>query len=256
MQGPSGQDATVPHLSLRQVVRPVIVAHGILSSEQLAASALADEAKTLCELTEELLRKLGRVHLLTAGSASPPGDPEQSLIADRLIEAYAQAGMSWARVISSVTRLADLLLGDGDWAAARLIAALMAEAGEIAVAKHIKSVIAEAERAHFDEDLAAIRVHSAMTAAEIRAAVSGLSSLPEHGIRKQAIIDRRVGLVTSVRTIAQNSGNGSAVSIANGLSQKVDTLVSHPILEDHADYKLPEQRLFSEVLTILDLCGA
>lgn len=252
----SRQDTALPHVSLRQAVRPVIVAHGILSSEQLAVSALADEAKTLCELTEELLRKLGRVHLLTASSTGLPGDPEQADTANRLIEAYAQAGMSWARVLSSVNTLADLLIGVCDWAAVRLIADLLAEAGETAVSKHIERVLTEAQDARFRAQLVAIRAHPAMAAAEIRAAVTGLSSMPTHPERKQAIIDRRMHLVTSVRTIASSSGVEPAKALASALWTKADRLARRPDWEDSEDAKLAENKLFPEILTILDLCGA
>jgi hypothetical protein len=235
----------MPHVSLRQAVRPVIVAHRILSDEKLAASPLAEEAKTLLDLTEELLRKLGRVHLLTAGSATLPGEPEQSGMADRLVEAYAQAGISWAKVISSVTNLADLLMDESEWAAVRLITDLMSEAGETAVAKHIESALGEAERARFRAQLAAIPAHPAMTATEVRAAVTGLSSLPSLRERQSAITARRWDLVESVHAIAIKS----TVAPAATLSGRLRTGALNGVYP-------PENELFPGILAVLDLCGA
>lgn len=254
-QGASRQDAALPHVSLRQAVRPVIVAHGILSSEQLAAGDLADEAKALCDLTEELLRKLGRVHLLTASSAAPHGGPEHADTAHRLIEAYAQAGMSWARVLSSVKTLADLLIGEFDWATARLLATLLAEADETAVARHIESAVDEAMKTSFSAQIAAIVSHPEMSPREVRHAISVLTALPEHPHRKYTIRTRRVYLVQSLEKIARESDVHAAVVLAKDLQRKVNSLVEHPSLEDHPNYVLPESEFFGRILAILDLCG-
>jgi hypothetical protein len=254
-QRASRQDPTLPLVSMRQAVRPVIVAHGILSNQQEAAGALADEAKLLCELTEELLRKLGRVHLLTAGSAALPSDAERTDMASRLVEAYSQVGMSWARVLSSAAKLADWLIGECDWAAVRLIADLMAEAGETAVAKHIESLLGEAQEERFRTGLAAVRTYPGMTAAEVRAALGELSSLPAHPEKELAIKDRRWNLILSVEQIAKSSGVESAATLAAELSGTAQTVMKYPYLEEDEGYKLPENRLFPKILNILDLSG-
>ncbi len=145
-RNPARQDATSPHVSLRQAVRPVIVAYGILSSKRQAAGELAEEAETLLDATEQLLRKLGLVHLLTAGGRSADPDGVQTDQTQRLVEAYAYAGMSWAKVMSSVTKLAELLMDEGDWAAARFLAGMVEESGEAKVAKHIGSLLDNARR--------------------------------------------------------------------------------------------------------------
>ena len=64
---PSWQEVTSPTVSLRQAVRPAIVAYGILSHEQQVAGALPEEAEALLEATEDLLRKLGLTRLFTPG---------------------------------------------------------------------------------------------------------------------------------------------------------------------------------------------
>ncbi len=60
------QDLTAPQVSLRQAVRPVIVAYGVLLRQRQAAGELVEEAESLQSATEELLRKLGLVLLLTS----------------------------------------------------------------------------------------------------------------------------------------------------------------------------------------------
>ena len=248
------QDATSPHVSLRQAARPVIVAHGILSKQRLVASALAEEAEALLDLTENLLRKLGWVHLLSTGFAQPVAAPAQTDQADRLVEAYAHVGMSWALVVSSVTKLAELLIDECDWSTAHLLAELVAESGEATIAKHIETLIGDARNVRFSAELAAIRAHPGMTAAEVREVVARLSELPKHPQRKSAIIARRMYLISSVYEVASQSKVESAITLANTLYGRGDTLQKHTSLEDHSDYKLPEETLFAEILTILQLC--
>jgi hypothetical protein len=96
-----GDDTVSLHVSLRQAVRPAMVAYGILAREQAAGRTLAEEAQALLDLAAELLRKLGLVHLLTAGVVAADGTGAPAGHADRLIEAYAQSGLAWAKVVSS-----------------------------------------------------------------------------------------------------------------------------------------------------------
>lgn len=251
---PLPKDATALHVTLRQAVRPVVVAHGILSRQQLAAGELAEEAKALCDLTEEMLRGLGRIHLLTA-PAPVANSPAKTDLADRLVDAYASAGMSWARVLSSVTRLAELLVEEGDWAPAGLLARLVTETGETTVAEHIDRIVSQARDEEFRGQLAAIQTHLTMTPVEIRKAVTLLSALPEHPERESIIISRRLHLVYSVNFIVKNTGIQAAINIMSDLYNRTNTLSQHKGLEHHADYRLPESRLFPELLATLDLCG-
>jgi hypothetical protein len=242
------RDATAPHVTLRQAVRPVVVAHGILSSEQLAAGALAEEAKNLVDLTEELLRKLGRVHLLTASAAVADGPPKADT-ADRLVEAYANAGMWWARVLSSVTRLAEVLIDEGDWATAGLLAQVISEAGETAIAQHIEEVGFRAARA-------AIRTHLSMSAAEIREAVARLSALPRHPERESIIKSRRLHLAASALAVAQNSKIPAATNNLKDTCSRLNMLNQNPQFEILPNYQIPEESaFFAQVLATLDLCG-
>jgi hypothetical protein len=251
---PPRPDVTSPQVSLRQAVRPVIVAYGILSNQRSAASALAAEAQTLLDLSENLLRKLGLVHLLTAGSARPDG-PAQTDQADRLVEAYAQVGMSWALVVSGVTRLAERLIDDADWPTARLLANLMTESGEAGVAKHIETLVDAAQEARVSAQLARIRFHTAMSAAEVRQAVDILMGLEIGPRRERAIKTFRTFLTASAVNIARQTQDYSAQSLAQDLVNRCKTLNNNPVLEDHPNYGLPEERLFAGLITVLDMCG-
>jgi hypothetical protein len=255
---PPLQQTTALHVTLRQAVRPVIVAHGILSRQEVAAYALAEEAKALCDLTEELLRKLGRVDLLTAGSSVAQSDVAQGDMADRLVDAYAQAGMSWAKVLGSVTNLAARLADEHDCGTASLLAQVVAEAGETAVAKRIKQFIDEAKEAAAREQLANIRVHSLVSAVQIREAITRLGEIPEPSEREQAIRTRRGSLVTSVKTIAHQSESLIAQQLADDLFNRIQTLQVYPHYENnnfYPQFKFSEGSLFSEILTIL-ICAA
>lgn len=162
--------------------------------------------------------------------------------------------MSWALVVSSVTKLAELLIDECDWSTAHLLAELVAESGEATIAKHIETLIGDARNVRFSAELAAIRAHPGMTAAEVREVVARLSELPKHPQRKSAIIARRMYLISSVYEVASQSKVESAITLANTLYGRGDTLQKHTSLEDHSDYKLPEETLFAEILTILQLC--
>ena len=65
--------ATSPYLSLRQAVRPAILAHWLLAGDQERAGKLAAECEDLLFLTRELLKAAGRVRIL-AGPAPSAAD--------------------------------------------------------------------------------------------------------------------------------------------------------------------------------------
>ena len=85
--------ATSPYLSLRQAVRPAILAHRLLAGDQERAGKLATECEDLLYLTGELLKAAGRARILA--TAPPPRMPDEGG-GDRraqLLEAYADAGL-------------------------------------------------------------------------------------------------------------------------------------------------------------------
>lgn len=167
-----------PYVSLREAVRPAIFAYGILAAEREQAGALAAECDELLAVTRELLRKLALARLLT---------PEQELLVpaqgvadDRqatLLDAYADAGMLWARVVGICTAIADALLEQGEWAKVSHLADVLADAGEAAAGKELsrraKDGPAELTRRQIRN------VHGVMSMAEIRDALNVLRELPK-----------------------------------------------------------------------------
>src|SRR5947199_2209413 len=96
-------DAESPYLALRQAVRPAILAHRLLAGDQERAGKLAAECEDLLFLTGELLKAAGRARILAAASESEavPAVLAQSA-GDRqaqLLDAYASAGLLWAKVV-------------------------------------------------------------------------------------------------------------------------------------------------------------
>lgn len=81
------------------------------------------------------------------------------------------------------------------------------------------------------------------------------SKVAQQEASRQDATPAHVSLRQAVSAIAENSGVDGARPLAAWLFQKADDLRGHPGLEDHNDYKLPESRLFPEILAILDLCG-
>ena len=73
--------ATSPYLSLRQAVRPAILAHWLLASDQERAGKLAAECEDLLFLTRELLKAAGRVRILAGPtpSAEMPDSPDSPI---------------------------------------------------------------------------------------------------------------------------------------------------------------------------------
>jgi hypothetical protein len=250
----TGEDAVSPHVSLRQAVRPAMVAYGILAREQAAGRAMAEEAQALLDLAAELVRKLGLVHLLTAGAVAADGAGAPAGHADRLVEAYAQSGLAWAKVVSSAAKLAGLLTDEEDWATAGLVADLLTAAGEADVGKHIGAQLRNAERASIDPRIGSLRVHNAMTPAEIRHAVAVLREIGTTQYAEGLIVSRRPFLITSAYTIAHQKQVQAAIPLVQDLVNRNRTLAQSPTLKNHPNYQLPPATLFSQLLLILDMC--
>jgi hypothetical protein len=130
--------ATSPYVSLREAVRPAIFAYGILAAERERAGELAEECDNLLQLTRELLKKSALAHLLTPepGQQIPAGADGGDRQA-RLLEAYADAGMLWAKVVGSCMAIASVLLERGEWTTVNHLAEVLAAAGETASANEL-----------------------------------------------------------------------------------------------------------------------
>ena len=126
----AGQPATSPYLSLRQAVRPAILAHSLLAADQERAGTLAAECEDLLFLTRELLKAAGRARLLGAVPATGRPDEGGGDRQAQLLDAYAEAGLLWAKVVGSALALAGALIERGDWDDVRRLAGFLAGAGE------------------------------------------------------------------------------------------------------------------------------
>jgi len=170
--------AASPYLSLRHAVRPAIVAHSMLAGDQERAGKLAAECEDLIVLTRELLKAAGRVRIL-AGPAPAAGrpDPDESG-GDRraqLLEAYADAGLLWAKLVGCSVALAGPLIDRGEWDDVRRMASFLADAGEESAAADLRRQLGKAVWDAHREQLQGIS--STMPPAAIRTAIDALRAV-------------------------------------------------------------------------------
>jgi hypothetical protein len=194
--------ALSPYLSLRQAVRPAIVTYTILASEQERAGALADEASQLLAATRELLEAVGLVHLLSPDpGAEIPGNDRGGRQA-RLLAAYADAGVLWAKVVGHSIALADGLLGQARWHDVLRLADFLDNAGETVVAESLRERANDAIRGEYYARISGI--HDKMSTQETAAAIDTLRSLPkEFPERKLEIALRLRPLGASVKNVTR-----------------------------------------------------
>jgi len=171
--------AASPYLSLRQAVRPAILAHCLLAGDQERAGKLAAECEDLLFLTRELLKAAGRARILGAGPApgTGPGAPGESG-GDRqaqLLDAYAEAGLLWAKVAGSSLALAGALIERGDWDDVRRMAGFLAGAGEEGAAAELRIQLGQAVWAQYRERLQ--RISNNMPPAAIADAINVLRAV-------------------------------------------------------------------------------
>jgi hypothetical protein len=170
-------DAASPYLALRQAVRPAILAHRLLAGDQERAGKLAAECEDLLFLTGELLKAAGRARILAAASAAEAAVPVESG-GDRqaqLLEAYADAGLLWAKVVGSSLALAEALIERGDWDDVRALASFLASSGEESAAAELRRALGKAIWQIHREQLRAIS--STMPPAAIGGAIHALRAV-------------------------------------------------------------------------------
>jgi len=170
--------ATSPYLSLRQAVRPAILAHWLLAGDQERAGKLAAECEDLLFLTRELLKAAGRVRVLAGPtpSAEMPDSPESG--GDRraqFLDAYAEAGLLWAKVVGCSVALAEALIDRGEWDDVRRLADFLAGAGEESAAADLRIQLGKAVFETHREQLRGIS--NTMPPAAIPEAISTLRAV-------------------------------------------------------------------------------
>jgi hypothetical protein len=159
--------ATSPYLSLRQAVRPAIFAHQLLAGDAERAGKLAAECEELLLLTRELLKAAGQARILAPEPGPEPAPelaPEPGAGAGehgadrhaRFLDAYADAGMAWAKVVGSSMALGRALLAAGATEDARRLAGFLAAAGEENAAADLQAELAKAVLAAHQEQLKGI----------------------------------------------------------------------------------------------------
>jgi hypothetical protein len=159
-----------PYLQARHATRPAIFAQRLLEREHDRAGALATECEELLTLTRELLRASGRARLL----ADPPENP-RFLAEDTLLDAYADAGMAWARVVGNLMALSGTLLDLGELDEVRGLAAVLADIGEAGAAADLRIQLGKAVWDLYYDDLR--RIHARMTPAEIAGSLATLRTV-------------------------------------------------------------------------------
>jgi hypothetical protein len=218
--------ALSPYLSLRQAVRPAIVTYTVLAGEQERAGALAAEAGQLLDATRQLLEAVGLVHLLSPKQGEEmPGDDHGDRQA-RLLAAYADAGVLWAKVVGNSIALADGLLGQARWDDVLRLADFLDHAGETAVAGSLRERANDAIRSSYYARMN--RINDKMSADETAAAIETLRSLPrDFPDRKLEIALRLRPVGTSVKNVTRPDRQAR-----NQIDQAMTTL------PDSADYYL------------------
>jgi hypothetical protein len=158
------EPATSPYLSLRQAVRPAIFAHRLLAGDAERAGTLVAECEELLLLTRKLLTAAGQARILgpEPGREPCPGPDEHSADKhgadvhgagrhERFLDAYADAGLLWAKVVGSSMVLARALLEAGDWEDVRQLAGFLADAGEGGAAADLRAQLGKAVwEAHYE----------------------------------------------------------------------------------------------------------
>jgi len=133
---------TSPYLSLRRAVQPAILAHCLLAADQERAGKLAAECEDLLFLTRELLKAAGRTRILAdeprPGSGRPDAGEDSGDRPTQLLDAYADAGLLWAKVVGSTLALAGTLIDRGEWEDVRRLAGFLAGAGEESAAADLR----------------------------------------------------------------------------------------------------------------------
>jgi hypothetical protein len=170
-------DAASPYLALRQAVRPAILACRLLAGDQERAGKLATECEDLLFLTSELLKAAGRARLLgpVPGTASMGPNDDGGERQAQLVDAYAEAGLLWAKVVGSCLALAGALIERGDWDDVRTMASFLAGSGEETAAAELRLVLGNAIWQRHREQLRVIS--NTMPPAAIGGAISALRAV-------------------------------------------------------------------------------
>lgn len=264
---------TSPYLSLRRAVQPAIIAHCLLAADQERAGKLAAECEDLLFLTRELLKAAGRAQILatergaepgTGPSPSPspgpgpepgpgpvpgPGMPDAGESSgDRpaqLLDAYADAGLLWAKVVGSTLALAGTLIDRGEWEDVRRLASFLAGAGEENAATDLKIRLGQAVWETHRSRLEGITntMPSAAIGAALRALRAVLREVPEEFPDRNREVNRLLPpLASSIHAIMKEQGidipySSRVEHIATGGVAKYPDIVTSSLDELAAEFE-------------------
>jgi len=172
--------ATSPYLSVRRAIRPAIFAHQLLAGDQERARSLAAECAELLQLSRELVEAAGQGQILAADPALIASDQHKDRQA-RLLEAYADAAMGWAKVVGCLIALAGTLLDRGDWDDVRRLAGVLRDAGEDNAANDLRARLGKCIWDSYQDRLRRIspRMPPAQIAESIQVLRAVLHEVPE-----------------------------------------------------------------------------
>jgi hypothetical protein len=213
--------ATSPYLSLRQAVRPAILAHSLLAGDQERAGKLAAECEDLLFLTRELLKAAGRARILAADpepGMPAPGITEHGITEPgehgggrpaQFLEAYADAGLLWAKVVGSSLALAGALIDRGEWEDVSRLASFLAGAGEESAAADLRIRLGKAVWDTHREQLRAIsnRMPPAAIGTAINALRALLRDVPEDFPDRNREVNRFLApLASAIHAVMKDQG--------------------------------------------------
>jgi len=147
---------------------------------------LVKEADDLLHATRELLRAIGIVHLNLDASHEVSGDDVGGDHKARLLDAYADAGMMWAKVIGCSLALAESLMDQGRWNDLQRLAGFLDLVGEDVAASDIRKRADAAARRASQRRLSHITYD--MTEDEIASAFEALQECDEDVISYHLLI--------------------------------------------------------------------
>ena len=136
---------------------------------------LAAECEELLDLTGELLKAAGRARILAVVPAPRMPDESGGDRQAQLCEAYADAGLLWAKVVGSSLALAGALIERDEWEDVRALAGLLAGAGEESAAAELRIRLGGAVWESHREQLRAISNN--MPPAAIEPAINALRAV-------------------------------------------------------------------------------
>ncbi len=94
---------------------------------------------------------------------------------EQLLDAYAEAGLGWAKVVGSLMALAETLLDRGDWDEARRLADVLSEAVESHAARDLRAQLAGAVWETYQDQLQ--RITGKMPPNDIRNSITALRTI-------------------------------------------------------------------------------